>query len=90
MLRKSYLKKYRKELYCCMLLQGTLYDHLYEIDEEAHLFIDRYVKEMAVKEGVDEALKAKGQMAWEQAMNNIRSRAEEIVLYELIYGDGTV
>ena len=45
---------------------------------------------MAVKEGVDEALKAKGQMAWGQAMNNIRSRAEEIVLYELIYGDGTV
>ena len=64
--------------------------YLYEIDEEAHLFIDRYVKEMAVKEGVDEALKAKGQMAWGQAMNNIRSRAEEIVLYELIYGDGTV
>ena len=90
MLRKTYLKKHRKGLYSCMLLQGTLYDHLYEIDEEAHLFIDRYVKEMAVKEGVDEALKAKGQMAWGQAMNNIRSRAEEIVLCELIYGDSTV
>ena len=90
MLRKTYLKKHRKGLYSCMLLQGTFYDHLYEIDEEAHLFIDRYVKEMAVKEGVDEALKAKGQMAWGQAMNTIRSRAEVIVLYELIYGDGTV
>ena len=90
MLRKTYLKKHRKGLYSCMLLQGTFYDHLYEIDEEAHLFIDRYVKGMAVKEGVDEALKAKGQMAWGQAMNNIRSRAEVIVLYELIYGDGTV
>ena len=90
MLRKTYLKKHRKGLYSCMLLQGTLYDHLYEIDEEAHIFIDRYVKEMAAKEGVDEALKAKDQMAWVQAMNNIRSRAEEIVRYELIYGDGTV
>lgn len=90
MLRKSYLKKHRKGLYSCMLLQETLYDHLYEIDEEAHIFIDRYVKEMVAKEGVDETLKAKDQMAWVQAMNNIRSRAEEIVLYELIYGEGTV
>ena len=90
MLRKSYLKKHRKGLYSCMLMQGTLYGHLYKIDEEAHIFIDRYVKEMAMKESVDETLKAKDQMAWVQAMNNIRSRAEEIVLYELIYGDGTV
>ena len=90
MLRKTYLKKHRKGLYSCMLLQGTLYDHLNEIDEEAHIFIDRYVNEMAKKEGVDEALKAKDQMAWVQAMNNILSRAEEIVLYELIYGNGTV
>lgn len=90
MMRKSYLKQYRKGLYSLMLLQGTLYDHLYEIDEEAHLFIDRYVKEMAAKEGVDEMLKAKDQMAWMQAINNIRSRAEEIVFYKLIYGDGTV
>ena len=71
-------------------LEGTLYDHLYEIDEEAHIFIDRYVKEMAIKEGVDETLKAKDQMAWVQAMNSILSRAEEIAFRELIYGDGTV
>ena len=90
MLRKSYLKQHRKGLYNCMLLQGTLYDHLYEIDEEAHRFLDRVVKEMAAKEGVTEALKAKDQMAWVQAMNSIHSRAEEIVLSELIYGDGAV
>lgn len=90
MLRKTYLKKHRKGLYSCMLLQGTLYDHLYEIDEEAHISIDRYVKEMTAKEGVDETLRAKDQMAWMQAMNSILSRAEEIVLYELIYGDGRV
>ena len=45
---------------------------------------------MAIKEGVDEMLKAKDQMAWVWAMNSIRSRAEEIVLRELIYGDSTV
>ena len=45
---------------------------------------------MEAKEGVDETLKAKDQMAWVLTMNNIRSRAEEIVLYELIYGEGAV
>ena len=29
MLRKSYLKQHRKGLYSSMLLDGTLYDHLY-------------------------------------------------------------
>ena len=28
--------------------------------------------------------------AWVQNMNNIQNRAEEIVLQELIYGEGTV
>ncbi|MBQ1352083.1 MAG: TnpV protein, partial [Oscillospiraceae bacterium] len=36
--------------------------------------------------GVDEKLKAKDQMAWVGQMNNIRQRAEEIILQELIYG----
>ena len=40
---------------------------------------------MAIKEGGDETLKAKNQMAWVRATNSIRSRAEEIVFRELIY-----
>ena len=41
---------------------------------------------MAQAEGVDEKLKAKDQMAWIGRMNNIRQRADEIILAELIYG----
>ena len=40
---------------------------------------------MAAREGVTEALKAADPMAWVGKMENIRSRAEEIVLRELIY-----
>ena len=40
---------------------------------------------MKAAEGVTEELKATDQMAWVGAMNSIRSRAEEIVLTELIY-----
>lgn len=85
MLLKSYLKEHRKGLYSCMLLQGTLYDHLYEIDEEAHRFLSRCVKEMAAIEGVDEQLKAKDQMEWVRRMNGIKARAEEMVMMEFVY-----
>ena len=40
---------------------------------------------MARQEDVTEALKAADQMEWVRRMNNIRSRAEEIVLTELVY-----
>ena len=63
-LRKSYLKQHGKGLYSLMLMEGALYNHLCEIDEEAHRFMDRHVKEMGEKEDVTEAWKAKDQIAW--------------------------
>ena len=47
--------------------------------------MERIVKQMAEREGVTEALKASDQMTWIGAMNNIRSRAEEVVLTEVVY-----
>ncbi len=40
---------------------------------------------MKAAEGVTEGMKQHDQMAWVGAMNNIRNRAEEIVLREMIY-----
>lgn len=40
---------------------------------------------MAQAEGVTEELKAVDQMKWVQMMNNIRARAEEMVLSEIVY-----
>ena len=45
----------------------------------------RLVKQMAEREGVTEKLKADNQMEWLGRMNNIRSRATEIVNAELIF-----
>ena len=44
----------------------------------------RLVKEYADRQGVTEQLKADDMMAWVGAMNNIRSRAVEIIDVELI------
>ena len=41
--------------------------------------------QMAVSEGVTETMKAENQMEWVARMNNIRNRAEETILTELIY-----
>ena len=48
------------------------------------------IDQMKVTEGVTEELKAADPMAWVGTMNNIRNRAEEIILRELVYGEDTV
>lgn len=45
----------------------------------------RLVKQMAEREGVTEQLKADNQMEWVAQMNNIRSRAAEIINHDIIY-----
>jgi hypothetical protein len=40
---------------------------------------------MKEAEGMRDELKTSEQLVWVQRMNNIRNRAEEIVLTELIY-----
>lgn len=80
-----FLKEHRSTTYTAMLLNGTLDDHVAEIDRQAEEMLDRLTKQMAQHEGVTEALKARNQVAWVGAMNNIRAMAEEVVRAELIY-----
>ncbi|MBO5021347.1 MAG: TnpV protein [Clostridia bacterium] len=83
--RLRYLKQHRKVLYTNLLTSGKLYSHLTEIDKQAEDMFFRLVKQMAEREGVTEKLKAENQVAWVSQMNNIRSRATEIVNAELIF-----
>ena len=68
-----------------MLLTETLWKHLAEIDEECNEMMDRIVKQMARREDVTEQLKSDDWLCWLQKMNSIRSRAEEVVLHDLVY-----
>ena len=85
MLRKTFLKENKKNWYQSMMLTGKLEKHLQEINETADAQMEQISAQMAQQEGVDEKLKAADPMAWVQRMNNIRSRAEETVLRELVY-----
>lgn len=80
-----YIKQHRKMLYTNLLTSGKLNGYLSDIDEQAEDMFSRLVKQMAEREGVTERLKAEKQMELVSQMNNIRSRASEIVNTNLIY-----
>lgn len=82
---RRYLKEHRRITYYNLLTDGKLNSYLADIDRQAEEMFLRLVKQMAVREGVTEELKAREQMVWVGRMNNIRNRATEIVNNELIY-----
>ena len=84
-LHKEYLKSCRPLLYNELLLSGRLQTILADLDEQAAERCRLIVRQMAQTEGITEELKASDPVRWVQAMNSIRSRAEEIIQAEMIY-----
>ena len=81
----KYIKQHRKLLYINLLTNGKLKQHLADIDKQSENMFSRLVKQLAEREDVTEQLKADNQIEWVAQMNNIRSRATEIVNHDLIY-----
>ena len=80
-LRLRYLKTGRKCQYSYLMMMGTLNEHLHEIDEQAQLILDQFIKP-AEQTAPD---KITHQMEWVGHMNNAKAAAEEIINHELIY-----
>ena len=85
MLRFNYLRKHREALYTIMLMEGTLNPHLEEINRQAQEMEQRLISQLAQQKKITEQLKAEDQLEWVARMNNIRNRADENVLNELIF-----
>ncbi len=83
--RKDYLMRHKRVQFNIMLMTGTLWTHLAEVDEQASDMFSRLVEQMKVKEGVTEQLKEDNQMEWVARMNNIEIRATETINSEFIY-----
>lgn len=81
----AYLKRTQRHVYSQFVAEGKLGSYLAQIDEQANNMLELLIRQMAEREGVTEELKATDQMEWVRRMNNIRSRAEEIVNHDLIY-----
>lgn len=85
LMRRDYLRDRKSYLFQEMLLKTTLWEHLWEIEDQAEAMEERLMAQMAEQEGVTEALKAADQMEWVRRMNSIRNRAEEMVKADLIF-----
>ena len=87
-MHREYLKEHKPIQYNCLLLSGELWTYLADLNEQAQNRLERMIDQMKTTEGITETLKASDPMAWVQRMNSIRNRAEEIILREMIYGEG--
>ena len=84
-MRRDYLKEYRPGLFNTMVLNGTLYPHLAEVDEAAQRRLDALMPQLAKAAGATEDLKARDPMRWVGLMNNCKAKVEEIIFSELIF-----
>ena len=82
-LRRMYLKEHRPVLYNTMLLNGSLYPHLMEVEQTAENRMQQTMAQLLKQNPAPD--KESRQMAWVQHMNNLKAQAEELVLTELIY-----
>ena len=82
-LRRTYLMQYRPVLYNSMLLNGTLYPHLMELEQTAESRMQQTMEQLLKQDPAPD--KAQNQLMWVQHMNSLKTQAEELVMTELIY-----
>ena len=82
-MRLNFLKQQHPVLYNTMLLNGSLYPHLMEVEQTAESRMQQTMAQLLKQTPAPD--KEQNQMAWVQHMNSLKAQAEELVLTELIY-----
>ena len=81
----EYLKQHRRGTLTRLRMEFKLNSYLYDINSQAEEMFDTLIKQFKQAEGITEQLKVDNQMAWVARMNNICSRATEIINQNIIY-----
>lgn len=84
-LKLEYLRNYKKGEYELMKINCTLRKHIIEIDLQAKEKVKLLINQFKETENISESLKDTNPLEWVGLMNNIKNKAEEIILKELIY-----
>lgn len=84
-MRLAFIKQHRLQLYQGLLKENRLHSYLVEFDRQVRDTLILTEEQMRQAEGITEELKRQDQLGWVCRMNNIRSRAEEIVTAEFVY-----
>ena len=87
---RDYITEHNPIRFNDLCLSGELWTYLADLNEQAQTRLELIIEQMKAAEGLTEGMKATDQMAWVGAMNNIRNRAEEIILREMIYEEDAV
>ena len=83
-MHRAYLEEAHPGLYERLILNGSLHRYLADANERAEAMLGLLTQQLKEREGITERLKAERPMVWVGRMNSIRSRAEEIVIEEVI------
>ena len=81
-MRRAYLKEKRPLIYNHLLLNGTLFPHLLEIEETANQRMELMMSQLLENDPAPD--KKQDAIAWVQHMNALKAQAEEVILTELI------
>ena len=79
----AYLKTQRPVLYNRMLLNGTLWPHLQEVQKAACACLERTV--VGLLDQYPAPNKERAQLSWVAHMNGLKAQAEEVVVREVVY-----
>jgi hypothetical protein len=82
-LRRTYLKEQHPVLYHTMLMNGSLYPHLMEVEQTAESRMRQTMAQLLKQNPAPD--KEQNQMSWVRHMNSLKAQAEELVMTELIY-----
>ena len=86
LLRLNFIKKYRKNFYFQLMMEGNLYEYLLSVgkisEEEVNDLMQKFIKS---DNKLSESFKEKDSLEWTRLMNNYKNIAEEIVLNDYIY-----
>lgn len=84
-MRRTYLKTQRPVLYNRMLLNGSLWPHLQEVQRAASDQAERTIAALADKFPAPD--KERSQLLWAAHMNTLKAQAEEVVVREIVYAE---
>ena len=86
LLRLNFIKKYRKNFYFQLIMEGKLYQYLLSVgkisEEKVNDLMQKIIKNDT---NLSENFKEKDSFEWTKLMNNYKNIAEAIVLNDYIY-----
>ena len=82
-MRLTYLKTQRPVLYNRMLLSGSLWPHLQDVQKTACEWLERTMTTLLDNYPAPD--KERAQLLWVAHMNRLKAQAEEVVVREVVY-----